>query len=173
MRKFVPAMRERRSGVIVNMSSTAGIQAKPSRSMYSGSKFALEVASEALFHEMQPFNARVLLVEPGAFNTSFASSCQIHSAPLPGSYKGTITEQTITAVKNLVGGNAKGDVKRGAKAIFDVVMKEGQARGFAKEWLRLPLGTDNAEGWRVKMDDLRENLEATEQIWKSTDKDED
>jgi len=46
IRKIVPAMRERRSGVIVNVSSTAGIEAKPSRSMYSGSKFALE----GMFH---------------------------------------------------------------------------------------------------------------------------
>jgi len=53
-RILIPTMRERREGTIVNMSSTAGIEAKPSRSLYSASKFAVEAFSEALFDEYVP-----------------------------------------------------------------------------------------------------------------------
>jgi hypothetical protein len=53
-RLILPGMRERGSGVVVNMSSTAGIEAKPSRTMYCASKFALEAFSEALSEEVRP-----------------------------------------------------------------------------------------------------------------------
>jgi short-subunit dehydrogenase len=53
-RLILPGMRERGSGCIVNMSSTAGIEAKPSRTMYCASKFALEAFSEALSEEVRP-----------------------------------------------------------------------------------------------------------------------
>lgn len=98
-------MRQRRSGTIINISSTAGIEAKPSRSMYSASKFALEAFSEALYHEMKPFGVRVLLVEPGAFRSKFAESVVVPEKGLGEDYKGTVTAATVEAVTSgLVGG---------------------------------------------------------------------
>jgi len=46
--------------ILINISSTAGIEAKPSP-QYSGSKFAFRSFLEALYHELQAFNVRVLL----------------------------------------------------------------------------------------------------------------
>ena len=163
-------MRARRSGTIVNISSTAGIEAKASRSMYSGSKFALEAMSEALYHEMKPFDVRVLIVEPGAFGSNMPDACVVPKKELPSDYDGTATEMVVSAVKNMQGGNAPGDVEKGVKAIFDVVMRSGQAEGM-EEFLRLPLGKDGSARWTVKLDDLRKNLEGTERIWSMTDKD--
>jgi short-subunit dehydrogenase len=99
-------MRSRRSGIIINVSSTAGIEAKPSRTMYSGSKFALEAFSEALYHEMKPFNVRVLLVEPGAFRSKFSEKITIGSGEWPKDYEGTITEHMLGTVRGYQGSGA-------------------------------------------------------------------
>lgn len=71
IRAVAPQMRERRSGAIVNVSSLAGVVAVPFAGLYSASKHAVEALSETLYYEMHPFNVRVAIVEPGAFQTSF------------------------------------------------------------------------------------------------------
>ncbi len=70
----LPAMRERRSGHIVNVSSIVGFAAIPFMGHYSASKFAIEGYSEALCHELLPFGIHVSLVEPGAVRTQFFGS---------------------------------------------------------------------------------------------------
>ena len=68
---LAPAMRERRSGAIVNVSSLAGRVVPPLGGFYSASKFALEALSEALHFELSRFSVRVAIVEPGYVNTPF------------------------------------------------------------------------------------------------------
>ncbi len=70
IRAVLPAMRERRSGAIVNVTSVAGIVAIPNQIAYSASKWALECAGEALAHELWRFGVRVINVEPGVVMTS-------------------------------------------------------------------------------------------------------
>jgi NAD(P)-dependent dehydrogenase (short-subunit alcohol dehydrogenase family) len=167
----LPAMRKRGSGSIVQISSTAGIEAKPSRSAYCASKYALEAMSESLYHEVKPLGIRVLLVELGAFRTSFAEKCVVPAAGMPVEYQGTITQQTMDAViKGVPGHKLPGDVNKAARAIVDVVMKEGQGEKL-EEFIRLPLGKDNAGRWRVKIEELTRTLEGTEGIWRGTDHD--
>ena len=69
MRLVLPAMRQVRSGAIVNVSSVMARWIPAQGSAYSGSKVALEAASEALAQEVQRFNIRVALIEPGAIQT--------------------------------------------------------------------------------------------------------
>lgn len=64
-RLVLPGMRARRRGLIMNISSVAGMVAMPTMSLYSASKFALEGASEALWYEMRPFGVHVTLMQPG------------------------------------------------------------------------------------------------------------
>lgn len=65
IRLVLPAMRERRDGRIINVSSVGGMMAMPTMALYSASKFALEGATEALWYEVRPFGIRVSLVQPG------------------------------------------------------------------------------------------------------------
>ena len=62
---FVPGMRDRRSGVVVNISSVAGHVAQPLSGCYAATKHALEAISEALYVELAHFGVRVVVVEPG------------------------------------------------------------------------------------------------------------
>ncbi|HEU4324538.1 MAG TPA: SDR family oxidoreductase [Roseiflexaceae bacterium] len=70
-RAALPAMRRRRAGTIINVSSLAGLISIPFQAAYSASKYALEGLTEALSAEARPFGVRVVLVEPGDFRTGF------------------------------------------------------------------------------------------------------
>jgi len=74
VRAVTPAMRERGQGRIVNISSLAGKIPTPYTGAYSASKHALEALSESLWYELAPFGVRVIVVEPGAFVTSFGEN---------------------------------------------------------------------------------------------------
>lgn len=69
IRECLPAMRERKSGRIINISSVGGMMAMPTMASYSGSKFALEGASESLWYELKPWNINTTLVQPGFINS--------------------------------------------------------------------------------------------------------
>jgi NAD(P)-dependent dehydrogenase (short-subunit alcohol dehydrogenase family) len=70
----LPRMRERRSGLVVNMGSIGGIISIPFQSFYCATKFAIEGFSEALRMEVRGFGIRVVLVEPGDHCTNFTKS---------------------------------------------------------------------------------------------------
>ena len=68
---LIPGMREQGGGHIVNVSSLGGRLAFPFGGLYSGSKFALEGLSDALRMELDAFNIKVSVVEPGPVTTDF------------------------------------------------------------------------------------------------------
>ncbi len=61
----IPGFRKRRSGVIVNVTSTVTLAAHPLVAVYTASKNAIEGFTSALAFELAEFNVRVKLVEPG------------------------------------------------------------------------------------------------------------
>ena len=71
-RAVLPAMREQKSGVIVNVSSIGGLTTFPMNSLYHATKFAVVGFSESLNFELAPFNIRVKVVAPGGVSTDFA-----------------------------------------------------------------------------------------------------
>jgi NAD(P)-dependent dehydrogenase (short-subunit alcohol dehydrogenase family) len=73
----LPLMRRQKRGYIVNVSSLVGLSAIPFLGIYSASKFALEGYTEALRHEVKPFNIRVSLTEAGFLKTPMMNNRQI------------------------------------------------------------------------------------------------
>ena len=68
-RAVLPVMRRQRSGLVISISSTAGVVADPFASAYAASKFGLEGWMEALTSEIEPYGLRTMIVEPGFFRT--------------------------------------------------------------------------------------------------------
>ena len=72
-RAFLPAMRERGLGRVVNVGSIMGRVAMPLLGAYNASKHAVAAVTDALRMELAPFGVTVVLVEPGALRTGFAA----------------------------------------------------------------------------------------------------
>lgn len=73
----IPQFRERRAGVVVNVTSSVTIKSLPLLSVYTASKAAVNAFTESLAHELEPFNVRVNLVLPGrAPATDFGKNAQ-------------------------------------------------------------------------------------------------
>jgi NAD(P)-dependent dehydrogenase (short-subunit alcohol dehydrogenase family) len=70
-RAVLPAMRNQGSGLIIQVTSTAGRGAFPGFGVYHASKWGLEGLSEAMRYELAPLGIDVVIVEPGPFSTSF------------------------------------------------------------------------------------------------------
>jgi NAD(P)-dependent dehydrogenase (short-subunit alcohol dehydrogenase family) len=84
IRAWLPDMRKRQSGCIINITSVAGRIACSPLAPYSASKFALEALSEALAQEVKPFNVRVAIVQPGIIDTAMAR--RIEDVPTDAAY---------------------------------------------------------------------------------------
>lgn len=77
MQAVLPAMRERRSGTIVNVSSSTIYEPSPMLAVYRASKAAVTAMTEAAAGELAPFNIRARVVVPGlAPTTSFAANIE-------------------------------------------------------------------------------------------------
>jgi short-subunit dehydrogenase len=76
----IPIMREKKGGLIVNISSFAGIIALPFQAYYCASKYALEGMTEALRIELKPYNIHVSLIEPGDIHTDITKNRLIVSS---------------------------------------------------------------------------------------------
>jgi NAD(P)-dependent dehydrogenase (short-subunit alcohol dehydrogenase family) len=79
----LPAMRERRFGQIINISSIAGLLGSPYHGYYSASKHAVEGYTESLRYELKPFNIAVSLVECGWIKTALGENMRQVSQALP------------------------------------------------------------------------------------------
>lgn len=97
----LPAMRARRSGCIINISSVSGRISSSPLGAYSASKHAVEAISEALAGEVKPFGIRVAIVEPGIQNTRMAQdiarsgeAVYPHAARFAGLFRAALSQPT-------------------------------------------------------------------------------
>jgi short-subunit dehydrogenase len=84
-RAFLPAMRARRSGRILNVSSIGGKVTFPFFGAYHGTKYAVEAFSDTLRYELRPFNIAVVVIEPGPIKTNFGDTAMKNVSAYTGS----------------------------------------------------------------------------------------
>jgi NADP-dependent 3-hydroxy acid dehydrogenase YdfG len=82
-RAFLPRMRARRAGRLINLSSVVGRVVFPGMGVYSATKFAVEALSDALRMELAGFNVSVSLIEPGFVTTDIGTASVEQAGAFP------------------------------------------------------------------------------------------
>jgi len=154
----LPAMRERRTGTIVQITSVGGLTTAPGFGAYCAVKHALEALSESLSAEVAPFGMRVLIVEPGAFRTRLFGSA-FRALPALDAYQSSVGP--LRAFAEQSEGKQPGDPVKAARAIIDAV-NAGAPN------LRLPLGADAVQNIRAKLAQVTSDVDQTESVANAT-----
>jgi NAD(P)-dependent dehydrogenase (short-subunit alcohol dehydrogenase family) len=118
MKAVLPQMRAQQSGLIINITSIAGYMGLPYRSVYSASKGALELITEALRMEVKPFGIQITNVAPGDFATNIAAG-RFHAPLLKGSaYEKTYGETLKTMDEHVNSGSNPNEM---AEAVYKII----------------------------------------------------
>lgn len=118
MKAVLPQMRQQNSGLIINITSIAGYMGLPYRGVYSASKGALELITEAMRMEIKDFNIKMTNVAPGDFATNIAAG-RYHAPLLDNSPYKTSYSNTLKLMNSHV--DAGKDPMLMAKVIYDII----------------------------------------------------
>jgi NAD(P)-dependent dehydrogenase (short-subunit alcohol dehydrogenase family) len=129
-RAVLPVMRDQRSGLLVTISSTAGIVGQEFCTAYAAAKFGVEGWMESLTAELAPFGIRTMLVEPGFFRTELLTPESTKYAESSIEDYAERTKQTVTAWKSM-NGQQGGDPAKLANALVQLASQEEPPLGFA------------------------------------------
>lgn len=161
IKAVLPGMRARRSGAILNVSSIAGRLAAHGSGYYSATKFAVEGLSDALRKELASLGIRVMIVEPGAFQTDFAGrSLQQAEANIAADYAPTTGPRRKKNDKTH--GTQPGDPARAAQALIKLVHEAALPA-------RLLLGSDAVRIVAAEIDAQLKEIEDWKELSASTD----
>src|SRR5215218_7799557 len=155
-RAVLPVMRAQRSGLVVTVSSTAGLIGQEFCTAYAASKFALEGWSESLTPEVAPFGIRTMLVEPGFFRTELLTQDSTSYAEPSIDDYAERTKQTVTAW-NGMNGLQGGDPAKLARALV-------QLAGSAEPPLRWAAGVDAVGVFEQKAQQLLAQADAYREL---------
>jgi len=145
-RAVLPAMRVQRSGLVVTISSTAGIVGQDFCTAYAASKFGVEGWMESLTPEVAPFGIRTMLVEPGFFRTELLTPESTSYALSSIEDYAERTEATVAGWKSM-NGQQGGDPAKLANALVQLA-SQGEPP------LRFPAGADAIGVFEQKAKDL-------------------
>jgi NAD(P)-dependent dehydrogenase (short-subunit alcohol dehydrogenase family) len=130
-RAALPQMRAQRSGLIVTISSTAGIASTGDfLTAYAASKFGVEGFMEALTTEIAPFGIKTMLVEPGFFRTELLSAQSTNYAEPSIDDYAERTRATVAGWQSM-DGKQGGDPAKLADALVQLVALDEPPRRFA------------------------------------------
>jgi NAD(P)-dependent dehydrogenase (short-subunit alcohol dehydrogenase family) len=122
-RAVLPVMRAQRSGLVVAISSTAGIVGQEFCTAYAAAKFGVEGWIESLTPEVAPFGIRTMLVEPGFFRTELLSPESTNYAQPSIEDYAERTTQTVAAWKAM-NGHQGGDPAKLATALVQLASQD-------------------------------------------------
>jgi NAD(P)-dependent dehydrogenase (short-subunit alcohol dehydrogenase family) len=151
-RAVLPVMRAQRSGVVVTMSSSAGLIGQEFTSAYAASKFAVEGWMESLTPEVAPFGIRTMVVEPGFFRTELLTPESTSYAESSIEDYAERTRQTVAAWTGM-NGLQGGDPAKLATALV-------QLAGSQEPPVRWVAGADAVAGVEQKAKDLLAQVDA-------------
>jgi NAD(P)-dependent dehydrogenase (short-subunit alcohol dehydrogenase family) len=152
-RAVLPLMRAQRSGLVVTISSTAGIIGQEFVSAYAASKFGVEGWIESLTPEVAPFGIRTMLVDPGFFRTELLTEESTNYPETSIEDYAEKTKQTVTAWKGM-NGLQGGDPAKLAKALIQLASQDEPP-------LRWAAGADAIQIFEQKAKDLLAQAEPT------------
>jgi len=118
IKAILPVMRKQNSGLIINVTSIAGYMGLPYRGIYSASKGALELLTEAFRMEIKAFNIHMTNVAPGDFATNIAAG-RYHAPILDNSPYKTQYGDTLKMMDEHV--DEGSDPQQMADAIFKII----------------------------------------------------
>jgi NAD(P)-dependent dehydrogenase (short-subunit alcohol dehydrogenase family) len=159
-RAFLPHLRQRRSGHIINFSSIAGLIGTAGWGFYATTKFAVEGFSEALAEEMKPFGVHVTAIEPGPFRTDFLGrSGKLAAREIP-----EYSETAGKARQYLLSQSGKqpGDPQKAVEAVIAVVDSPQPP-------VHLLLGKSALRRFRAKLAGWEKDLAAWENVTQGAD----
>jgi len=151
-RAVLPVMRKQRSGLLVTMSSTAGITGQAFCTAYAAAKSGIEGWMDSLTPEIAPFGIRTMLVEPGFFRTELLTEASTtYAHPSIDDYAAR-TRETVKAWASM-SGKQGGDPAKLANAIVRLA-------GLKEPPTRFPAGADAVELFEAKSKALLAQAEA-------------
>ncbi|SEF19511.1 SDR family oxidoreductase [Variovorax sp. NFACC27] len=141
-RAVLPAMRRQRSGLLLTISSTAGIAGGMFCTAYAAAKFGVEGWIESLAPEIAPFGIRTMLVEPGFFRTELLTAGSTTFAEPSIDDYAERTRETVAAWSGM-SGKQGGDPARLADAIVRLA-------GLEEPPARFAAGADAVQAFEAK-----------------------
>ena len=126
--------------------------------------------SQCLQVELEPLGVRVLVIQPGAFNTEMMLNVTLTQKELSEGYENTDVGMWMAKFRDGEGGRkfvAPNDVGKGVQGIWEVVTQT--ERGVGKDGiLRVPISSDCAERTRQQIQRLQSGHDAWKDIWETT-----
>jgi NAD(P)-dependent dehydrogenase (short-subunit alcohol dehydrogenase family) len=155
-RAVLPVMRNQRSGLVISISSTAGVVGGAFASAYAASKFGLEGWMEGLAGEVEPYGIRTMIIEPGFFRTELLQPESTTFAELSIVDYAERTAETIPAWRAMNGRQA-GDPAKLARGLVQLADSDEPP-------LRWVAGEDAVEGVEQKARLLLEQVDAYREL---------
>ena len=157
---FLPYLRQRRAGHIINITSMGGTITLPGIAYYCGSKFALEGISDTLSKELIPFNIFVTAVAPGSFRTDWAGRSMQRTPRSIADYDASF--DPIRQAREAKSGKQLGDPAKAAQAMLQLIASPHPPA-------HLLLGSDALMLVRDKLEQSARDIAQWETLTRSTD----